>query len=70
MYLRELLQKAKQYSVSLNRNQLEKLQKAGAVEAVGDGRVMILKDEWYSKETGMTNEPEGKEADECNILIL
>ena len=69
-YFKQLLQKAKNYSISVYRDQLLKLQREGAVQTICEGRVMVLGEEWYDNNTGLVKQIGKKEDDEWNTLIL
>ncbi len=67
---KKLLEKAKEYAVSIHKDQLKLLEKNGAVDALCDGRILVLKEEWYDSNTGLISNLDEKEDKACNILIL
>lgn len=69
-YLKSLLEQAKEYTVSIYRNQFIKMQQAGAFYFACDGTVILLNEGWYYSSTGVQEEPGREEDNECNILIL
>lgn len=69
VYLKELLDRAKEFSVSVYSNQVEKLFYSGGLVPIADGELMILQEDWYDIYTGLNTEPVEKEVNECNILI-
>jgi CRISPR-associated endonuclease/helicase Cas3 len=70
-YVKRLLQEAKQYTVSVYRDALKRLEKLGAVREICDGSVMILNEGYYDCETGIMTEREIKEGmPQCDTLIL
>ena len=69
-YLRGVLQKAKDYSVSVSNSQLMKLQQSGAILSVCSGEVLVLHNGWYNKSVGLQSKYVGEEDNEWNIQIL
>ncbi len=69
-YLKELLRKAKQYSISIYSSQLTQLEKTGAVTAVCNGEVLVLNSEWYDKNIGLMKEPSRKPANKKSREII
>lgn len=54
--IRDLIQQAKPYTVSLYRYQQEMLKKRGALHCLFDGRVSVLLDGFYNEHTGFTTD--------------
>ncbi|MCM1568521.1 MAG: CRISPR-associated helicase Cas3' [Roseburia sp.] len=52
--MRELLDKGKAYTISLYRYQVEILERQNALYSVCGGRVMVLQDNYYDENTGLT----------------
>ena len=69
-YMKELVQKAKEYSVSIYSNQIQELERQGCIESKWEGRIKVLSQDYYDKYTGVQLKPVREEGDECNILIL
>ena len=69
MYMKYLLERAKEYSVSVYSNQINKLIDSGGLVSIAEGEILVLQENWYDSKTGLNTEPVEKEADECNILI-
>lgn len=55
-YRQKLLQQAGEYSISLYRYQVEKLQKENALRSICGGCVLVLAEEYYDKSTGLIME--------------
>ena len=69
VYMKGLLDRAKEFSVSVYSNQIKKLCDSGGLVLLADGELLILQEDWYDSKTGLNYEPVEKEANECNILI-
>ena len=54
---RELLERAKPYTVSLYQFQLELLEQRGGLVPFWDGAVLALQPTFYDSETGLVTEP-------------
>lgn len=70
VYMKGLIERAKEYSVSIYDNQIRKLRESGGLVSIADGEIMFLQENWYDSMTGLSTEPVEKEVNECNILIL
>ena len=68
-YMKNLLEQAKDYTVSVYRNEIDTLISSGAAISILDGKILVLLEDWYDNRTGLNIEPVEKEVDECNILI-
>ena len=62
--VKELLDQAKPYAVSLYQYQQDLLERRHGLKPYLDGAVLVLNPEFYSKETGLTLEPGGFEFQE------
>lgn len=69
-YMRNLLNQAKEYSVSIYSNQIKKLITSGGLVPIADETILVLQEDWYDNKTGLNLSPVEKEDNECNILIL
>ena len=54
---RQILDRLKPYSVSVYRFQQEQLERQGALTSLFGGSVLVLDDDFYDSETGLTPEP-------------
>ena len=81
IYLKSLIDRAKEYSVSVYRDTVQKLIRSGGIievplgdtdgkERLIDGKIMILRKEWYDSDTGLQAVPVEGEVDRCDTLIL
>ena len=62
--LKDLLERAKPYTVSVYEYQFRKLQDSGAIQLLYDGVVAVLSDGYYDENTGIK-----EETNECSIQI-
>ena len=80
IYLKTLIDKAKDYSVSVHKDTIQKLIRNGGVIEVPlgnsdekgkliNGKIMVLRKEWYDSDTGWQAVPVEGERDQCDILI-
>lgn len=68
-YVRNLLDKARGYTVSLYSYQIKKLEEYGAIIPLANGIALGLDSSYYSLDTGVQTETESEVYDECKTQI-
>ena len=61
-YLKELIKKARAYTVSLYENQRRALADSGALHSIADGIALALSEEFYNEDFGLNLDGESREA--------
>ena len=69
VYRRELINKAKEYSINIFNYQIRSLEKANAIQRICDGSVLVLSNESYYDSESIGLDPEGGSG-EWSTLIL